>query len=291
MNFSLNGKVAVITGSARGIGKEIALGLGRLGAKVIISDVDLSTLSGTEKEFKESKIDCFSVTCDVSDHNNVRDAVLKIEKEFSKIDILVNNAGITKDSLLMRSREEDWDAVLNVNIKGAMNCTKQVIRGMMKRQWGRIINISSVVGQIGNSGQAIYSTTKAGLLGFTKTMARELASRNITVNAIAPGYIKTEMTDSLPQDVKDSFLARIPLKRMGEPKDIAFAAAFLCLDDASYITGQVLGVNGGMSMNLHERLRLSQWPCGFIVDPNGIVVGRDICSQDIYESVRLVLLK
>ena len=248
MNFGLNGKVVLVTGAARGIGKAIAYELGKAGARLALSDIDSTALSSTENEFKDAGFESISMICDVSNSNQVNEMILKTEEKFSSLDILVNNAGITRDALLIRSREEDWDAVIAVNLKGTMNCTKHAVRGMMKRQYGRIINIASVVGQIGNAGQAIYSTTKAGIIGFTKTMAKELASRNITVNAIAPGYIQTEMTDSLPQDVKDMFLKQIPLKRMGTPKDVATAVLFLALEDSSYITGQILGVNGGMSM-------------------------------------------
>jgi 3-oxoacyl-[acyl-carrier protein] reductase len=248
MEISLKGRVVLVTGAARGIGKSIARTLGKSGGTVVISDIDSAALSLTEKEFSSEGIETSSQVCDVANSKQVAEMVASIEKKYGKLDILVNNAGITRDSLLVRAREEDWDLVYGVNLKGTMNCTKQVARGMMKQQWGRIINIASVVGQIGNTGQAIYSATKAGIIGFTKTMARELAARNITVNAIAPGYIQTEMTDALPADVKDAFMKQIPLKKFGTVDDVAFATLILSSEGASYITGQVLGVNGGLAM-------------------------------------------
>ena len=248
MFLSLEGKVALITGSARGIGKAIAYELAKSKATVVLSDVDQNALEQTSGEFLKEGIETLKVVCDISDSSQVAAMIGEIEKKHSRVDILVNNAGITRDALLVRSKEQDWDKVFAVNLKGAMNCTKAVARGMMKNQWGRIVNIASVVGQIGNSGQAIYSITKAGIIGFTKTMARELATRNVTVNAIAPGYIKTDMTDALSEDIKGIFLKQIPLGRFGQPKDVASAVVFLCLEQSSYITGQTLGVNGGMAM-------------------------------------------
>lgn len=248
MSGEIKGKVALITGSARGIGRSIALRMARGGAKVVLSDIDESALKTAAGEFSKEGFDSASEVCDISDATQVKEMIAKIEKEYSSLDILVNNAGITKDALLVRSKEEDWDTVLAVNLKGTMNCTKSAARGMMKRQWGRIVNIASVVGQIGNTGQAIYSATKAGIIGFTKTMARELASRNITVNAVAPGFIQTDMTDNLPSDVREMFMKQIPLGKLGQPEDVANAVFFLSTEESSYITGQIIGVNGGMSM-------------------------------------------
>ncbi|WP_066252676.1 3-oxoacyl-[acyl-carrier-protein] reductase [Neobacillus drentensis] len=247
--MNLEGKSALVTGASRGIGREIALELARQGANVAVN------FSGSEAkanevvdEIKALGREAFAVKCDVSNSEEVAAMVKGTIDTFGKLDILVNNAGITKDNLLMRMKEEEWDDVININLKGVFLCTKAVTRQMMKQRVGRIINIASVVGVSGNPGQANYVAAKAGVIGLTKTTAKELASRNITVNAIAPGFITTDMTDKLPEEVKTEMLKQIPLARLGEPKDIAKMTAFLASDDSSYITGQTLHINGGMVM-------------------------------------------
>lgn len=242
-------KVAVVTGASRGIGKEIALELARQGAKVVVN------YSGSEakaaevvNEIKALGQEAIAVQADVSDSNSVAEMAKQAVEAFGRLDILVNNAGITRDNLLMRMKEDEWDSVINTNLKGVFNCTKAVSRQMMKQRFGRIINIASIVGVIGNPGQANYVAAKAGVLGLTKTTAKELASRNITVNAIAPGFITTDMTDQLSEEVRNEMLRNIPLSRFGEPKDIAAAVAFLASDNASYITGQTIQIDGGMVM-------------------------------------------
>lgn len=247
--MNLEGKAALVTGASRGIGREIALELARNGANIAVN------FSGSEAkanevvdEIKKMGKDAFAIKCDVSNSEEVATMVKETVDRFGHLDILVNNAGITKDNLLMRMKEEEWDDVININLKGVFLSTKAVTRQMMKQRGGRIINIASIVGTIGNAGQANYVAAKAGIIGLTKTTAKELASRNITVNAIAPGFIATDMTDKLPDDVKADMLKQIPLARLGDPKDIAKMAAFLASDDSSYITGQTLHVNGGMFM-------------------------------------------
>ncbi len=247
--MNLEGKSALVTGASRGIGREIALELARQGANVAVN------FSGSEAkanevvdEIKALGREAFAVKCDVSNSEEVAAMVKGTIDTFGKLDILVNNAGITKDNLLMRMKEEEWDDVININLKGVFLCTKAVTRQMMKQRVGRIINIASVVGVSGNPGQANYVAAKAGVIGLTKTTAKELASRNITVNAVAPGFITTDMTDKLSEEVKTEMLKQIPLARLGEPKDIAKMTAFLASDDSSYITGQTLHINGGMVM-------------------------------------------
>lgn len=247
--MNLEGKAALVTGASRGIGREIALDLARQGANVAVN------FSGSEAkanevvdEIKALGKEAFAVKCDVSNSSEVADMVKAVIDTFGKLDILVNNAGITKDNLLMRMKEEEWDDVININLKGVFLCTKAVTRQMMKQRQGRIINIASIVGVNGNPGQANYVAAKAGVIGLTKTAAKELASRNITVNAIAPGFITTDMTDKLPEEVKAEMLKQIPLSRFGEPKDIAKAVSFLASDDAAYMTGQTLHIDGGMVM-------------------------------------------
>ena len=247
--MNLEGKAALVTGASRGIGREIALELARQGANVAVN------FSGSEAkanevvdEIKALGREAFAVKCNVSNSEEVAEMVKGTIDNFGKLDILVNNAGITKDNLLMRMKEEEWDDVININLKGVFLCTKAVTRQMMKQRVGRIINIASIVGVSGNPGQANYVAAKAGVIGLTKTTAKELASRNITVNAIAPGFITTDMTDKLPEDVKAEMLKQIPLARLGEPKDIAKITAFLASDDSSYITGQTLHIDGGMVM-------------------------------------------
>ncbi|MBV7503768.1 3-oxoacyl-[acyl-carrier-protein] reductase [Bacillus sp. sid0103] len=247
--MNLDGKAALVTGASRGIGREIALELARQGANVAVN------YSGSEAKanevvdgIKALGREAFSVKCDVSNSEEVAAMVKGTIDNFGKIDILVNNAGITKDNLLMRMKEEEWDDVININLKGVFLCTKAVTRQMMKQRAGRIINIASIVGVSGNPGQANYVAAKAGVIGLTKTTAKELASRNITVNAIAPGFITTDMTDKLTEEVKTEMLKQIPLARLGEPKDIAKITAFIASDDSAYMTGQTLHIDGGMVM-------------------------------------------
>lgn len=245
----LNGKVALVTGASRGIGREIALELAREGADVVVN------YAGSEAKAKEVVQEIiamgrksFSIQANISSSEDVQKMVDETIQQFGKLDILVNNAGITRDQLLMRMKESDWDDVMNTNLKGVFLCTKAVTRQMMKQRSGRIINISSIVGFSGNAGQANYVAAKSGVIGLTKTTARELAARGITVNAVAPGYIATDMTEQLPDEVKAEMLKQIPLARIGEPKEIAKVVSFLASDDSSYITGQTIHVNGGMYM-------------------------------------------
>lgn len=245
----LSGKVALVTGSARGIGRAIAEAFSAEGATVVVSDVGSDagareTLAAMEAAGGKGMVEML----DVSDPAQVDAGVKRILDALGRVDILVNNAGITRDNLLMRMSEEEFDAVLRVNLKGTWLMTKTVSRQMMKQRYGRVINLSSVVGMMGNAGQSNYAAAKAGIIGFTKSMARELAPRNITVNAIAPGFIRTAMTAGLPEAVQKGFLGQIPLGRFAEPREVAELALFLASDAASYITGQVIGINGGMYM-------------------------------------------
>ena len=241
----LKDKVALITGSAQGIGKSIAQAMAAQGAKIVISDVNLELAETTAKEFSP---DTLALKLNVADNNEVEAVVKQIVDKLGHLDIVVNNAGITKDGLMIRMKKEDWDAVININLSGVFNVAKAAAIVMMKQRSGKIINISSIVGQMGNFGQANYSASKAGVIGLTKTAAKELASRGVTVNAIAPGFIKTAMTDKIPDDIKQKMLEQIPLGKLGLPEDIAKAAVFLASGDADYITGQVIAVNGGMYM-------------------------------------------
>jgi len=247
--MSLKDKAALITGGSRGIGKEIALELARNGVHIGISYV-----SNTEKanevleEIKSYGVNAIAVKANVSVEEEVFQMIKTIEEELGTIDILVNNAGITKDNLLIRMKEQDWDEVMDVNLKGVFLCTKAVSRIMMKKRYGKIINITSVVGITGNAGQGNYSASKAGVIGFTKSMARELASRGIRVNGIAPGFIETDMTDVLKDEIKEAMLKTIPLNSFGNPKDIANLAVFLASESSDYITGQIINVDGGMIM-------------------------------------------
>lgn len=243
------GKVALVTGAGKGIGKEIALELARGGAKCVINYA--SSVAGAEsvaEEIRAMGSEAMTYKCDVSDADAVQKMITDVMEQYGRIDILVNNAGITKDGLMLKMTEADFMAVLDINLKGAFNCMKAVTKPMMKQRYGRIINITSIVGIIGNAGQVNYAASKAGLIGMTKSAARELASRNITVNAVAPGFIETDMTDVLPDSVKEQLLAQIPMKKLGQTGDIANAVCFLADEKASYITGQVLQVNGGMAM-------------------------------------------
>ena len=245
----LNGKTAVVTGGSRGIGKAISLKMAQSGADVAI------IYAGNEKAAEETLclikqlgVKAKTYRCDVSDINETKNTVNEIISDFGGIDILINNAGILRDGLILSMKEEDYDAVLNTNLKGAFHMIKHTYRHFMKKRKGRIINITSVSGIIGNAGQANYSSAKAGLIGLTKSAAKELASRNITCNAIAPGFIETDMTSSLPDKVKEEAVNAVPLKRMGTPTDIANLAAFLASDEAAYITGEVIKIDGGLCM-------------------------------------------
>ncbi|MCM2533450.1 3-oxoacyl-[acyl-carrier-protein] reductase [Neobacillus pocheonensis] len=247
--MKLDGKTALVTGASRGIGREIALELARQGANVAINFAGSEAKANeVVDEIKGLGRDAFTVKCDVSNSEEVTSMVKDTIEHFGKLDILVNNAGITKDNLIMRMKEEEWDDVININLKGVFLVTKAVTRQMMKQRVGRIINIASIVGVSGNPGQANYVAAKAGVIGLTKTTAKELATRNITVNAIAPGFITTDMTDKLTEEVKAEMLKQIPLARLGEPKDIAKVTAFLASDDSAYMTGQTLHIDGGMVM-------------------------------------------
>lgn len=245
----LKGKIALVTGASRGIGRQIALSMAREGALVIVNyNGSAARAEETVKEITKSGGQAEAVQCNVADYAAVEELMKYVIGKYKRLDILVNNAGITKDNLLMKMGEEDFDAVIGINLKGAFNCTKHVSRQMLKQKGGRIINISSVSGVMGNAGQANYCASKAGVIGLTKSVARELGSRGITVNAIAPGFIDTEMTEVLSEDVKKAMGDQIPLKRFGKTEDVAETAVFFASDRAAYITGQVISVDGGMAM-------------------------------------------
>ncbi|MBR3002677.1 MAG: 3-oxoacyl-[Clostridia bacterium] len=243
----MNKNVAFITGATRGIGKQIAISLAQNGFDIALNyRTENDDLKSVQEEIKNLGVDCLAVQGDVSSFEDCERMVKEIIEHFEKIDVLVNNAGITKDSLLMRMKKEDFENVINVNLTGTFNVTKNVVPYMMKQRSGRIINISSVVGISGNAGQANYSASKAGIIGFTKSLAKELGSRNILVNAVAPGFIETQMTEVLKDEVKEDIAKQIPLKRMGTPEDVANVVKFLASNDSSYVTGQVVQVDGGM---------------------------------------------
>ncbi len=244
----LRGKTALVTGAGRGIGRTIALRLAECGADVAVVDLNRESVAEVAAEIRNMGQRALELSGNVTVADEVNDFVKKAADEFGRIDILVNNAGITRDTLLLRMKEEDWDAVLNVNLKGTFLCTKAVSRIMMKQRYGRIVSISSVIGLMGNAGQANYGASKAGIIGFSKSVARELGSRGITCNAVAPGFIETQMTDALPEDMKKELINQIPLGRIGNPQDVADAVLFLASDAASYITGQTIAVDGGMVM-------------------------------------------
>lgn len=243
----LNGKNAIVTGASRGIGRAIALKLADLGANVVLNyRSDVNSVEEVVKQIEAKGVKALTVQGDVSSFEDAKRIIDEANKNLGSIDILVNNAGITKDTLIMRMKEEDFDKVIEVNLKGVFNCTKNVVPIMMKQRCGKIINISSVVGLSGNAGQSNYAAAKAGIIGFTKSIAKEIASRGITANAVAPGFVETDMTKKLNDRVKEGIMTSIPLKRMATPEDIANTVAFLSSDMAAYITGQVISVDGGM---------------------------------------------
>ena len=245
----VDGRIALVTGASRGIGKAVALALAANGADVAVNYAgSAQAAEAVAEEIRAMGRKALVVQADVSDAASVQQMMEKVTAEFGRVDILVNNAGITRDGLLMRMKDEDWAAVLNTNLNGVYHCTKAVVKGMMKQRYGRIINMTSVVGVMGNAGQANYAASKAGVIGFTKAVAKELGSRGITVNALAPGYIESDMTAGLPEKVKEEMATAIPLGKMGQPADVAQAVVFLASDWASYITGQTLHVDGGMVM-------------------------------------------
>ncbi|MFA6548957.1 MAG: 3-oxoacyl-[acyl-carrier-protein] reductase [Candidatus Margulisiibacteriota bacterium] len=246
--MQLKDKVALVTGAAQGIGKSIAIALAKNGANIVVSDINLELAAQTAKEIESLGVKTIAIKTNVADLADVEKSIAEIVKTFGHVDILINNAGITKDNLLIRMKKEDWDTVIAVNLSGVFNCTKAVSSLMMKQRYGRIISIASIVGQMGNFGQANYAATKAGVIGFTKTVAKELASRGVTANAVAPGFIQTAMTDKIPDEVKKKMLEQIPMGKLGQPEDVAQAVLFLASPAADYITGQVLAVNGGMYM-------------------------------------------
>ena len=244
----MNNRVAFITGASRGIGRACALALSEAGARVVLAARNREKLDEVANEIRGAGREAFVVHIDLASAESIKAAFAKAHAEFGVTEVLVNNAGLTKDGLALRMKPEDWHCVINTNLTGAFTCTQQVLQPMMKARWGRIINISSVVGETGNAGQANYSASKAGLIGLTKSLAQEMGGRGITVNAVAPGFVQTDMTGVLSDEMKEKLLANIPLRRMGEPKDVAAAVKFLASEEAGYVTGHVLDVNGGLYM-------------------------------------------
>jgi 3-oxoacyl-[acyl-carrier protein] reductase len=241
-------RTAFVTGASRGIGRAIALSLSQAGTRIVVASNEREENEQVAGEIRAAGVEAMPLYLDLSAADSIKEAFGSAVKQFGRIDILVNNAGITKDGLAMRMKKEDWDLVLSINLTGAFLLSQQALPGMLKERWGRIVNIASVVGIMGNAGQANYVASKAGIIGLTKGLAREVASRTITVNAVAPGFIETAMTAKLPQEVKDAMMATIALKRFGQPEDVAAAVKFLASEEAGYITGNVINVNGGMYM-------------------------------------------
>ena len=246
--MTLDGKIALVTGAAQGIGRAIAEVLAGHGADIIVADLDPGRSEETVAAVKKIGRRATNIKVNVADWNDVKSMTDQVLNDWGKIDILVNNAGVTRDGILVRMKEEDWNLVLQVNLNGTFHCTKAVLQPMTKQRYGRIVNIASIVGAMGNAGQANYAASKAAVIGFTKAVAREYASRMVTVNAVAPGFIDTAMTQGLQAEVKDTLLKQIPLGRLGQPSDVAEAVSYLVSDQAGYVTGQVLHVNGGMLM-------------------------------------------
>jgi 3-oxoacyl-[acyl-carrier protein] reductase len=244
----MTNRIALVTGASRGIGRACALALSEAGARVVLAARNLEKLDEVAAEIRAAGRECWTVGIDLASEGSIRDAFANTSKEFGVVEILVNNAGITRDGLAVRMKRHDWDAVIETNLTGTFLCIQQVLPAMLKARWGRIINITSVVGETGNAGQVNYAASKAGLIGVTRTLAQEIGSRGITVNAIAPGFVETDMTGVLSEEVREKMLASIPLRRIGQPSDIAGAVRFLASDEAAYITGHVLDVNGGMYM-------------------------------------------
>jgi 3-oxoacyl-[acyl-carrier protein] reductase len=246
--FDLTGRVAIVTGASRGIGRAISLALADRGATLVVTDILTDAVNAFAGDLQGQRKTAAAFTLDVTDSATIEATVEGVLARFGRIDVLVNNAGIARDQLLMRMKREDWDLVIRLNLTGAFACTQAVLRPMIKQRGGRIVSISSVVGQMGNAGQSNYAASKAGLIGFSKAVAREVAGRNITVNVVAPGLIDTDMTRALPEAVRAEWVSRVPLARFGTVEDVAAAVCFLASDEAAYVTGQVLAVNGGMYM-------------------------------------------
>jgi 3-oxoacyl-[acyl-carrier protein] reductase len=249
MRFDLSHKIAIVTGASQGIGKTIAIEMAKSGATVFCLARNKEALDATIKTITEEGGKAYAFSCDISNNDDFKNISLNIFKNYGSIDILVNNAGITKDNLLLRMSDNQWDDVLNINLKGPFTCTRSVVKHMMKNKFGRIINITSIVGITGNAGQANYAASKSGLIGLTKSIAKEFASRGITANCVAPGWIETSMTDQLSTEVKNKFLSQIPIGKIGQSKDIANTVIFLASDEAEYITGQTITVDGGRIIN------------------------------------------
>ena len=246
--MKLDNKIAVVTGAAQGIGKVIAMHLVQKGASLVLCDINLEMAKEAAREIEETGGKCLALKSDVSNMQDAEKIIKEAVEHFGSLDILVNNAGITRDNVLIRMKEEQWDQVMAVNLKGTFNVTKAAIKVMMRKKSGKIVNIASITGLMGNAGQANYSASKAGVIGFTKSIAREYADRGITVNAVAPGFIETAMTDAIPEREREELIRQIPVKKLGTPEDVANAVYFLVSEEASYITGQVIGVNGGLYM-------------------------------------------